>query len=327
MFKDKVVLIIGGSGRFGIKLCQVILQRHPEIQKVIIYSRNKNKQAEAGRILNQHPKLKFYLGDILHKRKLARYLAQVDYVVTTGCYGEGLADRTGELLRTYIKGTENIIEASLARNVAKVLTLSTPQACDPISSSGLAQLCGEKLIIAANNISHQEGKQTIFSVLRYGRAISGAEGIVGQLRKQQETGCLSVTDVNATRYWFTPENGAAWVLKSLTGMRGGEIIIPQTPSVRLLDLAKIICPHCQVKLAETKPGEKLHDLLITPEEAVRALEASDHYLIQPDFTWWDKEGYQSLTGGRPVAESFYYSSANNNYSLSVEELKIMLRMK
>ncbi len=326
MFEDKTVMIIGGSGQLGIKLCQILLHRHPGLKRIIIYSRNREKQKEAARLLQKHPKLKFYVGNITQPNRLARAMAGANYVINAGEY-EAAEPDTEELLRLYLKGTGNIIQAALKHNVAKVLTISSPDACNPISMRGLAKLCGEKLCLAANLESRRGNKQTIFTVMRYGKAINGLDGIVSTLRRSQETGCLTISEAGATKYWFTLDKGVLWVLKSLAIMQGGETIVPHTPSVRLMDIAKAICPDCQVRLRGLDSGEKLHELLISPEEGVRTLELADYYLIQPEYPCPDRKESLLSGGAREVAEGFSYSSANNFYSLSAEELQIYLHRR
>lgn len=308
------------------KLCQVLLQRHPELRKLIILSRNKDQQETTEELLQRHPKLKFYLGDIQHRRKLIRITEGVDYIIQAIEYEQVPVNST-DLIKTYINGTQNLIEAALERNVDKVLFLSTDKACNPVGLLGVVKLCAEKLILSSNLTSHTQGKRTAFSVLRYGRAITGTDGVISQLRRLRETGCLSIADPNESRYWFTLEHGVAWVLKSLSEMRGGEIIIPQTPALRILDLAKVICQQCQLKTVGLRSEEKLHDLLITADEAFRTLEYSNHFVIQPEFPWWDREEYKESTGGREVAEDFTYGSGNSGFPLSFEELRILLREK
>lgn len=326
MFKDKVILVTGGSGRLGIKFSQILLQRYPEIKKLIIFSRNKGRQKEAAQILNHHPKLMFYPGDILQKRKLNRATKSVDYIIHAVEYRPLVGNyKTTDLINTYIQGTQNLIEAAITNKLARVLIMSSNQACNPVDLSGSAKLCAEKLIIEANKLSCIQGKQTLFSVLRYGREITGTEGVVGQFRCLRDNGCLPISDSRSTRFWFTLEQGAAWALKSMELMRGGEIIIPQTSSLRIMDLAKVICPQCQYKIVGIKGEEKLHDLLISVDEAVRTLEYPSHFIIQPEFPWWNREEYKMTTEGREVGEGFTYSSDNSSLFYSLEELRIVLR--
>lgn len=327
MFTGKAVMVIGGTGTLGIRLCQVLLQRYPQLKRLVVYSRNKERQAKAASLLKRHPIMKFYLGDVLHRRKLVRAMAGIDYVVSAGEFRQGEDCSPSDLLGTYIRGTENIIAAALANNVAKVITLSNQQACNPTNLKGLGLLCREKLTIAANSRSRLEGKQTGFSVLRYGRSLNQPGGIIYQLQQSRDSGCLSLSNVDGTRYWFTLDQGAAWVLKSIALMRGGETIVPQTASIRLLDIAKAICPLCQIKLVRDRLEEKQHDLLITQDEAARTLEFPDYYIIQPDFPWWDSEEYTTATGAKDVADGFYYSSANNNFMLGPEEMEFILKRK
>lgn len=324
MFKDKVVMIVDGSGIMGTKLCFLLLQRFPELKKILIYSPNKTEQAKAKNLLKNNPKVSYYLGNIQQRRRLTWAMKGVDYVINIWDYGVTTDYSVAELFRLYLNGIENLIRAATARRVAKVLSLSSYQACNPVDTEGTARLCTEKLILAANQPNQGQRGKTLFSILRYGEAFNNPEGIIKQMKKQAESGCLTLEDVNSTRFWFTIDHGVASLIKAISTMRGGEIFVPQVPSLRIMDLVKIIGPQCQIKLTGIKPGNKLHELLISQEEGVRTLELPDYYVIQPTGDWWEKAEFQTDTQGRELAEGFSYSSANNYNTLSPEELTLLM---
>lgn len=345
MFKNKSVMIIGEGDLLETKLCFVLLQRYPELKRLIIYSRNKEKQEEMQRLLPYNRKIKYCLGGVLQRRKLMSLMRGVDYLLCLGDYPAVKDSYGADLLRYYLNGTENIIQAALARNVEKVLVLSSEKACNPIDMSGTAKLCVEKLILAAGKGKESAGKDTKFSILRYGKAINGAEGLVTRLRKQAENGCLYLEDINATRFWFTIDHCVTWLIKALMTMEGGEVFVPQTPSLRMMDLAQVICPLCQIKQMGIEEGHKLHELLITEEEGYRTKEFPDHYLITEELNQESQEedddndngdenedknkNEYGATKGRPVFPGFLYSSATNYNNLNEEELSILVlhRMK
>lgn len=323
MFKDKSLMIIGNGDMLETKFCFIFLQRYPELKRLIVYNSNKEKQAEMKRLLPDNTQVKYVLGGIHRLRKLNRIMRGVDYLLWVGEYSSEAEKSAGDFLRSYINGTENIIRAALTQKVSKVLVLSSEKVCNPVDIEGIAKLCAEKLVLSAGE-KKPELENTKFSILRYGKAINGPEGVIDELRKQAENGCLYLEDVDATRFWFTLEHCVAWLIKALSVMEGGEIFVPQTPSVRMMELAQLICSQCQIKQVGIRVGSKLHELMVTEEEGLRTLEFPDHYLIQGQSKIESMNNDESSADGRQVAKGFIYSSISNNNNLSAEELSFLV---
>ncbi|MBE3594358.1 MAG: UDP-N-acetylglucosamine 4,6-dehydratase (inverting), partial [Candidatus Carbobacillus altaicus] len=225
-----------------------------------------------------------------------------------------------EAVKTNIIGAQNVIEAAIDRGVKKVIALSTDKAASPINLYGATKLASDKLFIAAN--SYVGEKETRFSVVRYGNVVGSRGSVVPLFLKLKETGRLPITDERMTRFWITLDQGVQFVLTNLERMKGGELFIPKIPSMKVVDLAEAICPHCEIEYIGIRPGEKLHEVMITEDDARRTIEFDDYYIIQPDFVWWKRE---NVNGGKPVPEGFKYSSDTNRQWLSVEELKEIIQ--
>lgn len=327
MFTDKVVLVTGGTGSFGRKFCQMVLKRWPKIRQLIIYSRDELKQLEMAESFKYNLRLKFMLGDIRDRERLYRAMGNVDYVVHAAALKQVPAAEynPSEVIKTNVGGAQNVIESAIDSKVQKVIALSTDKACNPINLYGATKLCSDKLFVAGNSYGYAGGKATSFAVVRYGNVIGSRGSVIPLFLKNKDTGSLAVTDPRMTRFWITLEQGVNFVLSSFTRMKGGEIFVPKIPSMNIMDLARSICPECEIRLIGVRPGEKLHELMISLDDARNTLEYDDYYVIQPDFQWWNREDYQEETGGREVGEGFSYSSDNNVLSLCKEELIPMLK--
>lgn len=324
MFENKTVLITGGTGSFGKKFCEIVLKKYPDIKKLIVFSRDELKQFEMAQQFEHHSKLRFFIGDVRDKERLYRAMDGVDYVVHAAALKQVPAAEynPAEAIKTNIGGAENIINVAIDRGVQKVIALSTDKACNPINLYGATKLCSDKLFIAGN--SYAGSKDTRFSVVRYGNVMGSRGSVIPFFMKCREKGKIPITDPKMTRFWITLEQGVEFVLKNFDRMQGGELFIPKIPSMNIMDLARAIAPECETEIVGIRPGEKLHEYMISVDDTRNTVEYEDYYVIQPDFIWWDKSRYLHHNGGKRVPEGFSYSSDNNDRWLTVEELRRMI---
>ncbi|EPY2277523.1 UDP-N-acetylglucosamine 4,6-dehydratase (inverting) [Clostridium sporogenes] len=326
MLSDKVVLITGGTGSFGKKFTEVILEQYNP-KKIIIYSRDEFKQDLMKKeFLLKYPdkvnKLRFFIGDVRDKDRLYRAFNGIDYVIHAAAMKQVPACEYNpfEAIKTNIDGAQNIIDAALDRGVKKVVALSTDKAVNPINLYGGTKLVSDKLFIAANAYSGEEG--TIFSVVRYGN-VAGSRGSVIPFFKsliQKGEKELPITDFRMTRFWITLEQGVDLVLKALKESRGGETYISKIPSFKITDLAEAMLTSCKLKEVGIREGEKLHEVMITKDDSRYAYEYEHHYIIYPHFDWWSSGKYLT-PGGKLVQEGFEYNSGTNSEWLEVKDLK------
>lgn len=316
----KTILITGGTGSLGKKLTAKILSNYRP-KKLIILSRDELKQSEMMRSFSD-PCLRFFIGDVREKDRLYRAFDGVDYVVHAAALKQVPAAEYNpfEAIKTNILGAQNVIDVSVDLGVKKVVALSTDKAANPINLYGATKLCSDKLFIAGN--SYAGSKPTRFSVVRYGNVVGSRGSVIPLFLKMRETGVLPITDSRMTRFWITMDQGAELVLTSLDRMKGGEIFVPKIPSATMMDVAKAIAPQCETKIVGIRPGEKLHETLISEDDGRLTLEYDNYYVIQPQFTWW---GEERKNGGRPVSEGFSYSSDNNKEVLSIMQIKNIIK--
>ena len=326
MLDDKVVLITGGTGSFGQKFTEIVLKRYKP-KKLIIFSRDELKQFGMRQRYpeEQYDCLRFFIGDVRDRERLYRAFDGVDIVVHAAALKQVPACEYNplEAVRTNVLGATNVVDAAIDRNVQKVITLSTDKATSPINLYGATKLCADKLFTAANNYSGVHG--TRFAVVRYGNLMGSRGSVVPLFLKMRETGVLSITDPRMTRFWITLQQGVDFVWKSLERMRGGEIFVPKIPSMKILDLARAIAPECRTQVIGIRPGEKLHEVLVTEDDSRHTLEFDDHFAILASaFPEWSTQHSSQENGGRSLPDRFRYSSDTNTNWLSVDQLRMML---
>lgn len=325
MLNDKTILITGGTGSFGKKCAEIILKRYKP-EKLIIFSRDELKQFEMSQVLSEKefPCLRYFIGDVRDKDRLIRAFDGVDYVIHTAALKQVPSSERNpfEVIKTNIIGAENVINAAIDREVKKVVALSTDKAASPVNLYGATKLCSDKLFIAGNSYSGWHG--TRFSVVRYGNVIGSRGSVIPFFKKISPTGVLPVTDPRMTRFWLTLEQGVNFVLKCLELSDGGEMFVPKIPSMNIMDLAKAIAPHCKYEIIGIRPGEKLHEVLITEDDARHTLEMEDCYVVEPEFNWWSNEKHVG-NGGKPVPVGFRYASNTNDRWLTVEKLRELIK--
>lgn len=330
----KVILVTGGTGSFGRRFIETVLRRY-DPRKVIVYSRDELKQSDMQIELREQfddktiSKMRFFLGDVRDRERLTLALRGVDIVIHAAALKQVPAAEynPSECIHTNVLGAENVVWASLTNHVKQVVALSTDKACNPTNLYGATKLASDKTFVAANNLSGDIG--TRFCVVRYGNVVGSRGSVVPLYRRMLSNGAteLPVTDPRMTRFWITLNEGVDFVLSSLTMMRGGEIFVPKIPSMAMPDLVKAMSPDAGMKVIGIRPGEKLHEIMISADDARSTVEFEDRFAIEPNFAEFGRTPYAASDGAKPVAEDFSYSSDNNHDWLSPEGLLAMLEEK
>ncbi len=319
MFTNKTLLITGGTGSFG-KKCVEILLKDYRLKRLIIFSRDELKQFEMSQKFSpqQHPCLRYFIGDVRDKDRLYRAFRGVDYVIHAAALKQVPAAEYNptECIRTNVTGAENILNAAADSGVKKVIALSTDKAVAPVNLYGATKLCSDKLFIAANMYA----TPTRYSIVRYGNVMGSRGSVIPFfIQKKQQDEPLPITDKRMTRFWITLEESVHMVLRSFALASGGEIFVPKIPSMKITDLAKAIAPDLPTTEVGIRPGEKLYESMITAEDARHTIDIGDYYVIKPET--FPYTGVQ----GTPVAENFCYNSGTNDKWLQVEELQNILK--
>jgi UDP-N-acetylglucosamine 4,6-dehydratase len=323
----KTILITGATGSFGKRFVATLLKKYPKIQKIIIFSRDELKQFEMSnkKPFANEPKLRFFIGDVRDSQRLNMAFKDVDYVVHAAALKQVPTAEYNpfECIKTNILGAQNVIEASLnSPSVKKVVALSTDKAVSPINLYGATKLCSDKLFVAANNI---RGKRDIrFSVVRYGNVFGSRGSVVPYFMEKSKEGVLPITDERMTRFNISLDEGVALVIHALDHAIGGEVFVPKIPSYRILDVAKAIAPHCKTKLIGIRPGEKLHEEMISIADSFNTFDFGKYYVIQlPPENPKQKFVINKITG-KKVPEGFRYASDLNKEWETVENLRKMI---
>jgi UDP-N-acetylglucosamine 4,6-dehydratase len=319
-WRESVVLITGGTGSFGKKFTEILLRDHPP-RKLIIFSRDELKQHEMQQLYPDTPDspLRFFIGDVRDRDRLERAFHGVDIVVHAAALKQVPACEYNpfEAIQTNVMGAKNVIDAAIDRSVKRVMALSTDKAVNPVNLYGATKLCAEKLFVQGNAYAAQSG--TRFSCVRYGNVVGSRGSVIPLFRQQREQGRITVTDPRMTRFWITLEQGVRFVIRCLEEMRGGEVFIPKIPSMNLMDLAQAMAPDCEVQTIGMRPGEKLHEVLISEDEARNTLELPDKFVVmQPYHPRWVEEGWR---GGTRLPDGYRYGSDNNTQWLKVPALQ------
>ncbi|NLY80509.1 MAG: UDP-N-acetylglucosamine 4,6-dehydratase (inverting), partial [Lysinibacillus sp.] len=288
-----------------------------KVSKVIVFSRDELKQYEMKQEFKDE-RLRFFIGDVRDKERLYRAFDGVDIVIHAAAmkHVDACEYNPFEAVKTNIHGAQNIIEAAIDKGVERVIALSTDKACSPVNLYGATKLASDKLFVAAN--AYVGEKKTRFAVVRYGNVVGSRGSVVPFFKKIRHTGVLPITDERMTRFWITLDQGVQFVIDNLSRMQGGEIFVPKIPSMKVTDLAKAIAPECEIEFIGIRPGEKLHEAMITQDDARHTVEFDDYYVILPELSWWKTE---ALPGGKPLPDGFVYTSDTNSQWLTIEELK------
>ncbi len=323
-WSESVVLITGGSGSFGKKFTEILLRKyHP--MKLIIFSRDELKQHEMRQIYDDTvpgSKIRYFIGDVRDKDRLRRAMQGVDLVIHAAALKQvpSCEYNPFEAVKTNILGAEHVIDAAIDCGVKKVMALSTDKAVNPINLYGATKLCAEKMFVQSNAYSGSHGPR--FACCRYGNVVGSRGSVVPMFLERAKTGVIPVTDPRMTRFWITLEQGVEFVIRCTEMMYGGEIFVPKIPSMNIMDLAKAVAPDCEIQYVGIRPGEKLHEVLVSEDEARHTVEMDDMYIIQPLHPWWRVENWHNA---RPLPDGFRYASDTNTRWLSVKELRNLIQ--
>jgi UDP-N-acetylglucosamine 4,6-dehydratase len=313
------VLLTGGTGSFGRKFTEILLVEHRP-KKLIIFSRDELKQHEMRQVYNDE-RLRYFIGDVRDKERLYRAVQGVDVIIHAAALKQvpSCEYNPFEAVKTNILGASNIIDSAIDAGIKTVLALSTDKAVNPINLYGATKLVAEKLFVQGNAYAGADG--TRFSCVRYGNVVGSRGSVIPIFQQQCADGKITITDERMTRFWITLEQGVRFVIKCIGLMQGGEVFVPKIPSMRISDLADAIAPDCDRRIVGIRPGEKLHEVLVSRDESRYTLEFEDMYLIQPVHPWWTPGEYP---GGTPMREGAKFSSEKNECWLTRDELRRMI---
>jgi UDP-N-acetylglucosamine 4,6-dehydratase (inverting) len=328
MLKGKSILVTGGTGSFGKKFVETVLTNYPEITRIVVYSRDELKQFEMAQEFSEskYHQLRYFIGDVRDKDRLSRAMEGIDIVIHAAALKQVPAAEYNpfEAIKTNILGAQNVIEASIDKGVQQVVALSTDKAAAPINLYGATKLCSDKLFVAANNF---KGKHDIkFSVVRYGNVMGSRGSVIPFFLKKRHDGVLPITDERMTRFNITLEDGVSLVLYALENMWGGEIFVPKIPSYNVIDVAEAIAPGCKKEIVGIRPGEKLHEEMITETDALSTIEFDNYFVILPSMQLWDIEEFMRVFSGRRCDFGFKYNSGTNTDWLTVEQIRDLIRL-
>jgi len=315
-WKDKTVLVTGGTGSFGKKFAEIILREyHP--RRLIIFSRDELKQHEMRELGFKDSSIRYFIGDVRDVERLGRAFHDVDIVVHAAALKQVPACEYNpiEAVLTNVMGARNVIEAALDTEVRQVLALSTDKAVNPVNLYGATKLVAEKLFVQAN--AYRGKGPTRFSCVRYGNVVGSRGSVIPIFQQQRKNGRITITDSRMTRFWITLDQGVRFVIKAIEQMHGGEVFVPKIPSMSLEDLVSALAPGCVTESIGIRPGEKLHEVLVSEDEARNSVELDDMFVIQPMHPWWSDSHW---TGARSLPDGFRYTSNTNPEWLSVEDL-------
>lgn len=315
-WERQTILLTGGTGSFGKHFCKRMLEKyHPKV--IRIYSRDELKQHEMRQRFGDDY-LRYFIGDVRDVNRLRRAMEGADIVIHAAALKQVPACEYNpfEAVKTNIHGAQNVIDAAIDTGVKKVIALSTDKAANPVNLYGATKLCADKLFIQGNAYSGNRG--TRFSCVRYGNVIGSRGSVIPLFMQQKKSGKITITDNRMTRFWITLDQAIDLVVKGLSHMQGGELFVPKIPSMKVMDLAKAIAPECEIEFIGIRPGEKLHETLITEEDGVNTIEYDGMYVIFPNHSWWQRQNFQDIPA---VRKGFSYTSNNNDEWLTVEDLQ------
>ena len=325
---NKSILITGGTGSLGKALTAHIVKRYPDVKRLVIFSRDEQKQFQMAQDYpnNLFPNIRFFIGDVRDRDRLIRAMQGIDYVIHAAAMKHvPIAEyNPDECIATNVGGAQNVVHACLSAGVERVVALSTDKACAPINLYGATKLTSDKLFVAANNI---KGNNPIrFSVVRYGNVMGSNGSVIPFFIKKKKEGLLPITDPTMTRFNISLQGGVDMVMHALENAWGGEIFVPKIPSYHITDVATAICPECEQKVVGIRPGEKIHEEMITPSDSFNTYDLGKYYVILPTTHNWNLQEFVSRFDAKPVPVGFSYNSGDNTEWETVETLRELIRI-
>jgi UDP-N-acetylglucosamine 4,6-dehydratase len=320
MYRDKSIRVTGGTGSFGRKFTEIMLKEyHP--RKLVVFSRDELKQHEMRTGGFDHPSLRYFIGDVRDVERLRRAMTGIDIVIHAAALKQVPACEYNpiEAVLTNVMGARNIIEAALDMGVKKIMAISSDKAVNPVNLYGATKLVAEKLFVQGN--AYSGTSETRFSCVRYGNVVGSRGSVIPLFLGQRSNGKVTITDERMTRFWLTLEQGVRFVIRCVEQMHGGEVFVPKIPSMNIMDLVKAVAPDCEVENIGIRPGEKLHEILISEDEVRQVLELEDMFVIKPAHPWWQVGNWVK---GQPLPDGFRFASNSNPHWLTVNELKQMV---
>lgn len=323
MLNNKSILITGGTGSFGKAFVRTVLERYPDVKRLVIFSRDELKQFEMSQTFSekQFPAIRYFIGDVRDEARLRRALEGIDIVVHAAALKQVPAAEYNpfECIKTNILGAQNLIEACMDSGVRRLVALSTDKAAAPVNLYGATKLASDKLFVAANNIrGHRDIR---YSVVRYGNVMGSRGSVIPFFMERAKSGVLPITDTAMTRFNISLQDGVEMVLWSIENAWGGEILVPKIPSYRITDVATAVAPECRQEIVGIRPGEKIHEEMITSSDSFNTVDLGDYYAILPSAPLFTTEEYCAKTGAKRVPVGFAYDSGSNPDFLSVEQLR------
>jgi UDP-N-acetylglucosamine 4,6-dehydratase len=323
---DKHILITGGTGSFGRAFVRAVLERAPRIARLVIFSRDELKQYEMAQHFDtdKYPGIRYFIGDVRDAERLRRAMEGIDVVIHAAALKQVPTAEYNpfECIKTNVLGAQNVIEAALASGVRRVVALSTDKAAAPINLYGATKLCSDKLFVSANNI---RGKRDLrFSVVRYGNVMGSRGSVIPFFLERRKTGVLPITDTEMTRFNISLDEGVRMVLWTLANAKGGEIFVPKIPSYRVVDVATAVCPECEQRVVGIRPGEKIHEEMITDSDSYNTVDRGDYFAILPQGGNFSIEEYCREFGALRVRQGYAYNSGTNPDFLSVEQIRDLI---
>jgi len=320
VLKNKIILLTGGTGSFGNKFAEIALKKYNP-KAIRIFSRGEKKQLD---MMNKFgdKRLRFFIGDVRDKNRLYRAMTDVDIVIHAAALKQVPACEYNpiEAVRTNVDGSINIIDAAIDNGIDRVMAISTDKAVHPVNLYGATKMTAEKLFIQGNSYTGET--ETKFSCVRYGNVIGSRGSVIPLFMEQKNKGLITITDENMTRFWIKIEQGVEFVIDCINKMKGGEIFIPKIPSMKIIDLAEAIAPDVKKKVIGIRPGEKLHEILLTEDEAEHGKEFNDSFVIEPEHPFWNVD---NLKGGKILPKRFRYSSDKNDKWLTKNEIRKIIK--
>ncbi|GAB4284875.1 MAG: UDP-N-acetylglucosamine 4,6-dehydratase (inverting) [Coriobacteriia bacterium] len=327
MLNGKSILITGGTGSFGKRFVETILRDYPEVTRLVVFSRDELKQFEMAQVFSRdrYPQLRYFIGDVRDKDRLMRAMEGIDIVIHAAALKHVPVCEYNpfEAIKTNVLGAQDVIECAIDRGVSRVIALSTDKAAAPINLYGATKLASDKLFVAANQF--RGGHDVRFSVVRYGNVMGSRGSVIPFFLERRSTGVLPITDERMTRFNISLQEGVELVLYALEHMWGGEIFVPKIPSYRITDVAEAVCPACEKRVIGIRPGEKLHEEMITETDSLSTVELADKYVILPSIPLWDVDRFCEAFSGKLCDPGFRYSSGENSEWLTVEDLRELIR--